>query len=53
MRTPKSRLASDRRAVTALEYGILAAALAFVLILIFEYLGNVLATVGTPIFNAL
>jgi Flp pilus assembly pilin Flp len=41
-------LRSDRRAVTALEYGIIASALAFVLIAVFYNLSTVL---GTQITN--
>jgi Flp pilus assembly pilin Flp len=37
-------LRSDRRAVTALEYGIIASALAFVLIAVFFNLSTVLST---------
>ena len=38
-------LSRDRRAVTALEYGIIASALAFVLIGIFASLGPPLSTI--------
>jgi Flp pilus assembly pilin Flp len=44
---------ADTRGVTALEYGIIAAMLAFVLILIFSHLGTALMAAGQPIFNAL
>ncbi len=39
------RLSGDRRAVTALEYGIIASALAFVLIAAFTSLGSPLSTI--------
>jgi Flp pilus assembly pilin Flp len=46
-------LRRDRRAVTALEYGIIAAMLAFVLIAIFQHLGNTLLVIGAQIFAVL
>jgi len=56
MRSLVSRLQSlrsDRRGVTALEYGIIASALAFVLIVVFGNLGTpisqILANVGSKI----
>ena len=51
--TSLRHLLTDRRGVTALEYGIIAAMLAFVLILVFERLGATLMAAGAPIFNAL
>ena len=38
-------LLSDRRAITALEYGIIASALAFVIVAIFTNLGTPLSTI--------
>ena len=46
-------LVRDRRAVTALEYGIIASALAFVLVAIFTALGPELSTVFSNVGSKL
>ena len=46
-------LLRDRRAVTALEYGIIASALAFVLIAAFTSLGPPLSTIFTNVGSKL
>ena len=48
-----SSLLRDRRAVTALEYGLIASALAFVLIAIFTSLGTPLSSVFTNVGSKL
>jgi len=47
------RLARDRRAVTALEYGILAGVLGLVLINIFKSFGSKLSTLFTTIGSSI
>jgi Flp pilus assembly pilin Flp len=44
-----ARLALDRRAVTALEYGIIAGVFGLVLILIFQNFGTTLSTLMSTI----
>ena len=46
-------LVQDRRAVTALEYGIIASALAFVLIAAFTNLGVPLSTIFSKLGSSL
>jgi pilus assembly protein Flp/PilA len=45
--------AADRTAITALEYGIIASALAFVIIAAFTSLGTPLSTIFTNVGNKL
>ena len=47
------RLASDRRGVTALEYGIIAGVLGLVLIAIFKRFGNTLSALFGTVSNSI
>ncbi len=53
LRTTVARLRSDKRAVTALEYGIIAGVLGLVLITIFNSLGAQLSSLFTTIGNSI
>jgi Flp pilus assembly pilin Flp len=47
------RLKTDRKAVTALEYGIIAGVLGLVLIVIFQHFGNTLKTLFNSIGSSI
>ncbi len=49
----KGALCADRRAVTALEYGIIAGVLGLVLILIFQGFGTTLSSLFTSIGSSI